>query len=70
MGADYKGASIVEVTPSVWFITLEKDTLSKNYLLQKFFEFKTNNYYFSLKETSLTITDIITRRKTKTRAEE
>ncbi|HEY3250099.1 MAG TPA: hypothetical protein VGK25_03170 [Ignavibacteria bacterium] len=70
MGADYKGASIVEVSPAVWFITMEKDTLSKNYVLQKFVDFKTNEYYFRLKETSLTITDIITRRKSNTPAGE
>lgn len=63
MGANYKGASIVEITPAVWFLTMEKDSTSKNYLLQKFIDFKTNSYYFTLKETSLTITDIISRKR-------
>jgi len=70
MGAEFTGASIVEISPAVWFIMLEKDGISKNYLLQKFVNFKSNEYYFTLKETYLTITDIVTKRKVNTSAGE
>jgi hypothetical protein len=63
MGTNYKGASVVEISPAVWFIMVEKDTLSQNYLLQKFVDFKTNDYYFKLKQTPLTLTDIITKKQ-------
>jgi hypothetical protein len=66
MGASFKGASLLEISPSVWFLLLEKDGVTKNYLLQKFVNFKTNEYYFLLKETQLNITDIITSGKVKT----
>jgi hypothetical protein len=55
---DYRGASIVPLSQSIWFVTLEKQNTTKNYLLQKFVDFTTNDYYFLLKETNLTITDI------------
>lgn len=69
-GSSYTGAAVIEVTPSTWLVTLEKDGTTKNYLLQKFVDFKTNEYYFSYKETGLTITDVISRSKTKTSAGE
>ena len=66
MGANYKGASVVELNPSTWLIELEKDGAVKNYLLQKFVDFNSNDYYFKLKETSLTVTDVIAKGKVKT----
>ncbi len=70
MGANYNGAFVVEVTPSTWLVSLEKDGSIKNYLIQKYVDFKTNDYYFSLKKTTLTITDVISRTKPKTSAGE
>ena len=70
MGVNYKGVSIVEITPSTWLVSFEKDSTMKNYLLQKYVEFRSNEYYFSLKETPLTITDVISRTKPKTSAGE
>ena len=65
MGANYTGASVVELNPSTWLVILEKDGTEKNYLLQKFVDFNTNEYYFRLKETPLTVTDVIFRGKVK-----
>ncbi len=70
LGSSYKGVAVVEVTPSTWLVSFEKDSTVKNYLLQKYVDFKTNEYYFSLKETNLTITDIIAKEKNKTSAGE
>lgn len=70
MGAGFKGASLVEISPAVWFIMLEKDGITRNYLLQKYVNFKTNEYYFTFKETPLTITDIVSKRKVNTPAGE
>ncbi len=70
MSANYNGVSVVEITPSTWLVTFEKDGNLKNYMLQKFVDFKTNDYYFSFKETSLTITDVVSRTKPKTSAGE
>ncbi len=66
MGSNYKGASVMEISPAVWFVMLEKDTVSQNYILQKFVDFKTNENYFKLQETSLKLSDIITRRPRQT----
>lgn len=66
MGANYKGASVVELNPSTWLVELEKDGAVKNYLLQKFVDFNTNDYYFKIKETPLTATDVIASGKVKT----
>jgi hypothetical protein len=66
MGANYTGASVVELNPSTWLVMLEKDGAVKNYLLQKFVEFSTSDYYFKLKETPLTVTDVVARSKVKT----
>ena len=65
MGAAYNGASVTEVTPSTWLVSFEKDGTVKNYLLQKYADIKTNEYYFSMKETSLTVTDVISRKRNK-----
>ncbi len=70
LGASYNGASVVEITPSTWLVSLEKDGNIKNYLLQRYVDFKTNDYYFSMKETTLTLTDVISRTKSKTSAGE
>jgi hypothetical protein len=66
MGVNYTGASVVELNPSTWLVMLEKDGAVKNYLLQKYVDFNTNDYYFKLKETPLTVTDVITRKEAKT----
>ena len=70
LGSGYKGVSVIEIYPAVWFVMLEKDTTTKNYRLQKFVDFKTNKYYFNMKETSLTITDLISRKSKNTAAGE
>jgi len=57
---DYRGASVLQVSNNLWFVTLESRNQSKNFLLQKFVDFQTNDYYFVLNETSLKISDIIT----------
>jgi len=66
MNAGYKGASVIEITPSTWLVMFEKDGTTKNYLIQKYVDFTTNDNYFRLKETTLTITDVIARGKGKT----
>ncbi len=66
MGANYRGASLVELNPSTWLLILEKDGTTKNYLVQKFVDFTTNDEYFRMKETSLTVTDVIAKGKVKT----
>ena len=63
LGASYNGAAVVEITPSTWLVSFEKDGMVKNYILQKYVDFRTNEYYFSLKETSLTISDITSAKK-------
>lgn len=66
MGVNFTGASVVELNPSTWLVMLEKDGAVKNYLLQKYVDFKTNDYYFKLKETPLTVTDVIAKGNVKT----
>jgi hypothetical protein len=68
LGGSFNGAAVVEITPSTWLVSFEKDGAVKNYLLQRFVDFRINEYYFSLKETNLTITDIFTKAKNKTSA--
>lgn len=70
MGPSYTGTAVVEITPSTWLLSFEKDGTIKNFLIQKYIDFKTNDYYFSMKETTLTITDIISRSRNKTSAGE
>lgn len=63
--SNYNGAAVVEVTPSTWLVSVEKEGKVKNYLLQKYVDFRTNEYYFTLKETTVSITDVISRTKYK-----
>lgn len=70
IGANYNGASVVEVTPSTWLVTFEKSGVLKNYMLQKYVDFRSNEYYFTFKETNLTITDVISRTRQKAPAGE
>ncbi|MBN8584413.1 MAG: hypothetical protein J0M37_04905 [Ignavibacteria bacterium] len=70
LGANYNGASVIEVTPSTWLVQLEKEGQVKNFLLQKYVDFRSNEYYFSFKETSLSLTDVISRVKPKSSAGE
>ncbi|RPI16922.1 MAG: hypothetical protein EHM58_10955 [Ignavibacteriae bacterium] len=69
-GLDFSGISVVEATPSTWLVMMEKDSVTKNYLLQKFLNVKTNENYFRMKETQLTLTDIISKEKIKSSAGE
>jgi len=69
-GANFNGASVVEVTPSTWLVSLEKGGAVKNYFLQKYVDFKTNEYYFTFKETTLNISDVVSRPKSKSPAGE
>jgi hypothetical protein len=66
MSANYKGASVIEITPSTWLVMFEKDGATKNYLIQKYVDFTTNDNYFRMKETTLTATDVIAKGKNKT----
>lgn len=70
MGGNFNGCAVVEVTPSTWLVILEKDSTSKNYLLQKYVDFKSNENYFNMKETTLGLTDVISRRRNKVPAGE
>lgn len=70
MGANFNGASVIEITPSTWLVSLEKEGSVKNYLLQKYVDLKSNEYYFSFKETTLNLTDVISRVKPKTQSSE
>jgi hypothetical protein len=54
----YKGASITKLGNSVWLITTDEPD-EKNFTLQKFVNMKTDDYYFKLKETKMTIEDIL-----------
>lgn len=66
MGTSFRGASLVEMNPSTWLLMLEKDGTTKNYLVQKFVDFTTNENYFRMKETSLTIADVVSKGRVKT----
>lgn len=70
MGGNFNGCAVVEVTPSTWLVILEKDSTSKNYLLQKYVDFKSNENYFNMKETTLGLTDVVSRRRNKVPAGE
>lgn len=61
LGTNYKGAAVIELTPSTWFVSFDKDSTTKNYVLQKFVDLRSNEYYFRFNETTLTLTDIIIR---------
>jgi hypothetical protein len=70
MNSNYRGASVIEITPSTWLVMLEKDSATKNYLLQKYVDFTTNENYFRMKETTITPADVFTNGRTKTSARE
>lgn len=70
MGVNYTGAAVVELTPSTWLVGFQKDSTVKNYLLQKYIDFKTNEPYFTFKETILSIPDVISLRRPKNPAGE
>lgn len=70
MNANYRGASVIEITPSTWLVMLEKDGATKNYLVQKYVDFTTNEEYFRMKETTLTPADVFSKGRTKTSAGE
>lgn len=55
----YTGAAVISLSPSTWLLALEKDNSTKNYIIQKFVDFKTNEYYFRMNETGLKLTDAI-----------
>ena len=59
---NYTGAAIIGLSPSTWLLSLEKDNSTKNYLIQKYVDFKTNEYYFKMNETSLKISDVVTQK--------
>jgi hypothetical protein len=69
-GKNYNGTSVVELTPSTWLVGFEKDSTVKNYILQKYVDPKTNDYYFTFKETTLTIPDVISLKRPKESAGE
>lgn len=56
---DYRGASLLQISNSLWYVTLEDQNSTKSFLLQKFVDFNTNDYYFRLTETPLNVSDII-----------
>jgi len=63
MNANYNGASVIELAPSLWLVMLEKDGSTKNYLLQKFVGFQSNENYFRMRETTITAADVVSRNK-------
>ena len=56
---DFRGASVMQLTNTIWYVSLETNNTTKNFLLQKFVDFNSNDYYFVLKETTLTNADVI-----------
>lgn len=56
---NFRGASVNEINSSTWLVTLENNQTTKNFLLQKFLDFKTSDYYFVLKETNLSISELL-----------
>ena len=57
---NYTGAAVISLTSSTWLLSLEKDNNVKNYIIQKYVDFKTNDYYFTMNETNLKIPDFST----------
>lgn len=66
LSPNFRGASVIEITSSTWLVMLEKDGINKNYLIQKYVDFTTNDNYFRMKETTLTVTDVIAKGRVKT----
>jgi hypothetical protein len=67
---NYNGVSVVELSPSTWFVSFEKDGNYKNFILQKYIDFKTSDAYFKMKETSLNVSDIVSKSRNKSSAGE
>lgn len=59
MESNYTGAAIMELTPSTWLLSLEKNGTVKNYILQKYLDFKTLESYFTMSETNLKTSEIL-----------
>ena len=57
-GETYNGVSVIAISPSTWFVSFEKDNNNKNFILQKYLDFKSGDPYFRMKETNLTVNDI------------
>src|SRR5258706_6013616 len=57
--ANYTGAAVIGLSPSTWLLSLEKDNSTKNYLIQRYVDFKSNEYYFRMNETTLKIPDAV-----------
>jgi len=66
---NYNGVSLIELSPSTWFVSFEKDGNNKNFILQKYIDFKTSDVYFRMKETSLSATDIVSKPRNKSAGE-
>ncbi len=66
---NYNGVSLIELSPSTWFVSFEKDGNNKNFILQKYIDFKTSDVYFRMKETSFNITDIVSKPRNKSAGE-
>lgn len=60
---NYTGAAVIGLSPSTWLLSLEKDNSTKNYLIQKYVDFKTNDYYFRMNETTLKISDAVSQKQ-------
>lgn len=56
---NYTGAAVISLTSSTWLLSLEKDNSVKNYLIQKYVDFKTNDYYFTMNETNMKVPDVV-----------
>jgi hypothetical protein len=63
IASGFSGCSLVEISPSIWLVMFEKDNQTKNFILQKYIDIKTNDYYFRIKETGLTAEDVIGKTK-------
>jgi hypothetical protein len=67
---NYNGVSVIELSPSTWFVSFEKDGNNKNFILQKYIDFKSTDAYFRMKETNLTVNDIVSKGRNKSSAGE
>ena len=56
---NFTGAAVIGLTPSTWLLALEKDNTTKNFLIQRFVDFKSNEYYYRMNETSIKIQDVV-----------
>ncbi|MCX7877010.1 MAG: hypothetical protein N2510_00045 [Ignavibacteria bacterium] len=62
MGENFTGAAVIEITPSTWLLSLEKNNTVKNYILQKYIDFKTLESYFTMSETTMKPTEILSKK--------